>query len=508
MASTSIADSTDVSTFPGSLLFAGLTLGLCGDLLVGSANAAGPGIAIWMGLFGLAACRLAYDNKSMQFHAIAGWSVVSFLAALMLIFRTHPVIILAMLATMLTAATMVIMELNGTRLKVSLLSDQIAAGIRVPLQAVSGAIPVLGTVDIRTKTSKHNKMALLRGLLIAIPLILVFGSLFIEADQKFEALATNVLSIFSPELPQHIFRAFVFFWLATGLLAVIYKEPQPLKFALSSRFSLGKEETLIIMGSLTALFITFVLLQLPYLFGGRETIASTEGLTLANYARRGFFELVAVSGLTLGILLVMAKASQVPKLFRPLAGVLLACLLLILLSALQRLLLYTQSFGLTVDRITALTFLLWIAVCLALYGMIILRGQSEKFAMGMTCSAVVIAFGFALISPARFVISVNTEKVGDPGYQLDLLYFKNLGSPGIPVLLDNLELLPDVEQCFLSENWLQALKDEGPLRYQVAGTDDWRSWNLEKSRAKAALEAARDRLPEIRNQTCPQNRGH
>lgn len=488
-------------TISNTVLIAGIGLGICGDVLIGDVITTGPGLALWMALFGLSAFWLAANRQSPHLYTIGIWSVVAFAAALVLVFRTLPVVILGMCGVLLTAAAMVLMELKGISLKRSSIADHLTAGIHVPLQAVTGVFPILGTLEIRDGVRNPRHLAILKGLLIALPLVLLFGSLFSQADLKFSSLATSVLSVFSPRLPEHVVITLVYFWLGTGLLAVIYREPAPQKTVIT-RFSLGAEETLIIMGALAVLFLTFVFLQLPYLFGGRETIESTAGLSLAEYARRGFFELVAVSGLTLGVLLVMAGVSRAPRLFRPLAGILLACVLLILASALQRLFLYTQAFGLTVDRITAFTFMVWIFLCLILYGLIILRGQTEGFAMGMTCSAVVIAFLFALANPADVVIRVNTGMASSSDRQVDFLYLKNLESDGIPVLIDNIASLPAVEQCLLTTNWLQALDDLGPIRHTVRGQDDWRTWNLIKNRARTTIELHRSELIGIRDRTC------
>ena len=57
---------------------------------------------------------------------------------------------------------------------------------------------------------------------------------------------------------------------------------------------LGAVEAATILLVVDALFAIFVTLQLAWLFGGRDTLAMT-GLTYAEYARRGFFDLVIVA---------------------------------------------------------------------------------------------------------------------------------------------------------------------------------------------------------------------
>ncbi len=66
-------------------------------------------------------------------------------------------------------------------------------------------------------------------------------------------------------------------------------------------------EVTIILGLLDVLFLGFVAVQGSYLFGGDRLIASQADLSYADYARRGFFQLVAVAGLSLPVLLWLAR---------------------------------------------------------------------------------------------------------------------------------------------------------------------------------------------------------
>src|SRR5206468_563436 len=97
----------------------------------------------------------------------------------------------------------------------------------------------------------------------------------------------------------------------------------------------GVTEVAVVLGLLNALFLAFVLVQVRYFFGGAALVQVTRGLTCADYARRGFFELVAVTALVLPVLLaahwLLPKESTGPqRLFRVLAGSLVAMLFVIM----------------------------------------------------------------------------------------------------------------------------------------------------------------------------------
>src|SRR3712207_9305529 len=112
----------------------------------------------------------------------------------------------------------------------------------------------------------------------------------------------------------------------------------------------------IVLGLLDLLFLTFVVIQVRYLFGGAARVAATAGLTYAEYARRGFFELVTVTALALPLLLIAhwllrTETRAHERLFKALARIMVVLLFVVVASALQRMYLYQQEFGLTELRL-------------------------------------------------------------------------------------------------------------------------------------------------------------
>lgn len=58
---------------------------------------------------------------------------------------------------------------------------------------------------------------------------------------------------------------------------------------------------------LDLLFATFVMVQATVLFGGRAHVLATRGLTDAEYARQGFWQLLVVTVLTLGVVAMAVR---------------------------------------------------------------------------------------------------------------------------------------------------------------------------------------------------------
>ena len=125
--------------------------------------------------------------------------------------------------------------------------------------------------------------------------------------------------------------------------------------------SLGIVEVGTVLGLLGLLFLAFVAVQVRYLFGGAERVVSTAGMTYAEYARRGFFELVTVTAIALPTLLLAhwllrADDRRGERTFGILAGTLVALLFVVMASALQRMYLYVDEYGLTQLRFYVTAF--------------------------------------------------------------------------------------------------------------------------------------------------------
>ena len=112
----------------------------------------------------------------------------------------------------------------------------------------------------------------------------------------------------------------------------------------------------------------FMGVQVSWLFGGAAFLKARTGLTVAEYARRGFFELVCVALLVIPVLLasraLTARDAKARRLHTQLALPLIVLVCAMMGSAVERMQLYVGYFGLTTDRFFALIFMAWLAVVL------------------------------------------------------------------------------------------------------------------------------------------------
>jgi hypothetical protein len=228
------------------------------------------------------------------------------------------------------------------------------------------------------------------------------------------------------------------------------------------------------VGLLVALFAVFVAVQATVLFGDREYVMRTVGLTFAEYARRGFWQLLLVTLLTLAVMAVaVRKAPRAGTGDRALLRVLLGALafgaLVVVASALWRMNIYEQAYGYTRLRV------LVSAVELALGGVFVLavaagvRLRFDWLPSAVAEVAVLTVLGLAALDPDRFIAAHNVDRYAQTD-KIDVHYLATLSADAAP----ELDRLPaNLRRCALAK-LAKDLADH---------PDGWRTYNASRARA-------------------------
>ena len=211
---------------------------------------------------------------------------------------------------------------------------------------------------------------------------------------------------------------------------------------------IGATEGLVVINSVNILFAIFVGLQLTYLFGGLANITSS-GFTYAEYARRGFAELVLVALLTLGLVYVLRDISRLdsPKTslaFKVSATILVGLTCVMLVSAFRRLLLYETAYGFTELRIYVHVFMVWLGLLLTWFGLTLWR-PGANFGTGL----IVVVLGFVLtldvLNPDALIVRQNAQRYQGllPSIssqyveeKIDVNYLTRLSDDAVPALIE------------------------------------------------------------------------
>jgi hypothetical protein len=341
-----------------------------------------------------------------------------------------------------------------------------------------------------------------RGLLLGLPIALIFAVLFASADPIFRRGMSDLLGwrIDLGDLGGRILFTLACAWLSVGLLSVAALGLPALERASLGAAArsgvvvptggLGVIEAVVILVAIDVVVGTFVGLQVAYLFGGLDTLQAA-GMTYSDYARRGFFELVAAACLA-GVVVVVLE-STVARRSRPYLVALLALLGLtavVLVSAALRLRLYQDAYGWTELRLYVFTTIGALAVALVTMTVLALRGRMRWLGHALAVIGVVALVSLNVIAPAAFVAARNVERVIDPrlvppdGHAgLDAAYLAVLPDDAVPVLVEALPSLPMPErrqvQVLLEARRLELATD--PAFASPA------AWNLGREAARQAL---------------------
>lgn len=336
----------------------------------------------------------------------------------------------------------------------------------------------------RSQDRVRAALPLARGLMLGGCLIIVFGSLFAAADQAFARLAASVVPAPTLDLGLFPVRMVVAGMVATFAGALASFAPVssvgaggPVQWAtrvreelrLGRRLHFGRTEWITALVMLDVLFAVFVTVQVTVLFGGRGHVLETSGLTYAQYARSGFFELLAVAALTLTVLAIMSRyatrsAKRDEVVLRVLGGILIVLTLVVLASALKRLSLYEEVYGFTRLRLVVHATLLWFAGVFVVVAIAGATKSARWLPRTVLMLSALLLVSLSLMRPDAFIAKRNVERFEDSG-KIDISYLRDLSADAVPALAR----LPEPERsCALVELRTDLGHQESPWSFNAA----------------------------------------
>ena len=381
-----------------SILLTGLAMGLLGDLLLRAPS--GPGVNVLLLFVALSASIwfvTSVANTRVDIEGII-CIVLGVIFAIGLVWRGSPVLRGLSFLSAATAFSLPALQAGGRWLRGSEITDVLEAVGGSAIHSAFGTIRLFGdrkweAADPRIASGPGRALAgkVLRGAFLAAPLIVVFGGLFMSADRVFSTIVTDVVRIDLDALISHLIGITAVAWLTAGYLG---------GFLTGTRIrvpggsdtpgpALGIVEVATALALLDLLFLGFVVVQLRYLFGGATLVEVTPGLTYAEYARQGFFQLVAATALVLPWLLaadwlLRGETGRGRLIFAVLGATQLSLLLVIVASALERMRVYQAVYGLTELRFFVTAFLIWLTVVMLWFAATVLRGKRGPFCLRST----------------------------------------------------------------------------------------------------------------------------
>ena len=300
----------------------------------------------------------------------------------------------------LTCRTTVSENLSGF-----IASDLINQGFVV---SFGNFVGLFGSIRAGMGKAKSGKKVLagIVGVIVAIPVILIVVSLLVSADSGFESFTTKLMDSLDIErIGVYILEFVVGIPIACYIYGIVHGNTYRRKTtcitkeatarSIATMHVIPRVSIYVPIVILNLLYIVFFVVMAPYLFSAFGANLP-DGYTYSEYARKGFFELLGVASINLGILVftylfARRNAQEYPKSLRILTGSLSILTTLLILTAASKMLMYIGAYGLSQLRV----YTLWFMILLLTVFVILIIWHIRPFNAG---SPIVIAFAAAVLT--------------------------------------------------------------------------------------------------------------
>ena len=507
-----------------------LILGIAADLLLrrGPGGAAFP---VWIALAMVLAVAVARRVRHTISFEASAWLATALLFSIAIAWRDSETLVPFDFLAVLGAITLAGVALARPRMALfaERLRDTLAAVVALARDVVFGVIPLALRDAVDSDTPRRVSRTLpnvLRLIVLSGATLLVFGALLRSADPIFasfvrlppvdlDVVASHVVLI-------ALFTAVTAGWARGALLsrdAAIVAPPE-------LPISLGMAEVTAALGTLLVLFALFVVAQLGWLFGGEQFLRERTGLTAAAYARQGFFQLTAVVVLVVPVLVATraaldpASGSALRRRHSRLALPIIGLVGVMIVSAVLRMRLYVQYYGLTTDRLYPIVVMGWLAFVLLWLARTVLREWGRPFFAGVVASGLATLAALNVIAPDTIVAKVNTRRaarVSAPGAQpLDIRYLATLSGKAVPLAVRAVlasdgsptagarvaGAAVDRSRCDAATTLLKRWGPSSPAAHRLEVVGAWRVWNADRAVALRAVSENANALLVVQRDAC------
>ncbi len=353
---------------------------------------------------------------------------------------------------------------------------------------------ILSSLRIRKSSKKYDVfMKILIGLTISIPLLIIIVSLLASADRIFQHLMDEILSSFGTiNIGDFSLQGIIALLIMIIVFSYIWSFSNPsqsiqaqMQYSLeSNNRSWDPIISITILVAINSVYLVFTLIQFAYMFGALNN-ALPPDFTYAEYARRGFFELLMVTLINFSLVLSSIRFTRkdgklVSRTVQILHSLLILCTVVILSSAYLRMSLYEEVYGYTYLRVLTHSFMIFLGV---LFVIAFYKIWNERISLLKPYIVIgIIAYlilNFANID--ELIANNNLDRYIKTG-KLDTYYLKNLSYDSLPVLVNLLEA--ENVPVDIKKNLLEQQKE-------LSKEQPWQSFNVSRQKAKQALSQAK-----------------
>ena len=300
--------------------------------------------------------------------------------------------------------------------------DAIDSVVTYPCMEMKAAPKAISYSMKRSKKGSNVRMILI-GLLVTIPLTAIVAALLCSADAGISRIFNTIARSLSDDFSELFWEAVIGIPVGFALFAAFYgnadKKLHPHTDDSVFEEKLAKKRIIPNLGLYAAvtpicvLYLMYVISQLTYFCAAFSGILPENMESYAEYARRGFFELCAIAVINLIVILVLTGCSKEGGQKRPAALKFYAsalCLftLFIIATAIAKMVMYIDNYGLTSLRL----YTAWFMVLLAFVFLVVLIRQFVKLPSAKILTSIfLVMFGLLCFSrPDAMIMEYNITR--------------------------------------------------------------------------------------------------
>ena len=391
-------------------------------------------------------------------------------------------------------------------------------------------------IKTEKKLGSPKFRSVIKGIILSFPILIIFLLLFYSADIIFQAHLDKLLEkiVFiniDTEIVIRILIILIASYIFIGIFAKSFHAfKSNVKFEKLSTENnqkdnlkfLGSIESSIVLGAVELLFLVFIIIQFLYLFGGKAYVwGIPEYITYAEYAKKGFAELIAVSIISFLLIYGIDKFGKREnfkqnKFFKILSGILVCEIFVIIASAITRLSLYIDGYGYTFSRLFGFIFLYWLCSIFLLFLYKIFKEKKESIFLFSVFWLIILFWGgINFLNPDAYIAQKNIERYIEEK-EFDAWHLSRLSEDAVPEIMkffkinendeEKIELARELDRRYeiypydFSYNDFYFGCPKEPINVipiqekESQKIEKWQSFNLSKKKASASLEENSDEI--------------
>jgi hypothetical protein len=312
--------------------------------------------------------------------------------------------------------------------------------------------------------------AVVRGIVLAFPVVVFVGLFLASADAVFASLFQ--LDVRVGDTFGHVALIAIGASMACGVFAQVANRRHVARPTPSLHLSLT--EGVIVLAGLIGVYSLFAFSRLLVSLRGAAYVEEVTDLTYAEYARSGFFQLLWAAGITVAVLMLLrttieTRTAGERRLIGSLSAASAMLTLVVVHTAIVRLGLYEDAFGLTLLRFASMVMAWWIGVVIVLTAASLAGAWRSRawLAGAVLCTAAGTLLVVNLVDPEAYVTDRNVQRAV-AGEELDLSYLLGLSEDGLVALVDAFDVLAPEDVERVTAYLCAGADDDGAVRWNLA----------------------------------------